>query len=377
MADHYPWQLLDHIPWHHFTSPRHQWDVLPTFLVGESMFLTFAVAALAHAWRRGSGHLLIWFAAVIAGTANDLIFMALPLVDNFWQAQATIMLTPRLPLYIPCVYVCFLYYPTVAARRLGMNAWATAALAGLLGILFYAPYDIVGAKFLWWTWHDTDQPIATRILGAPTSSSLWVVTFTGSFAWLIGRVLRDGVELPARAFLRGFALVAGLTTALMMVQMSLLQQLGGGVPGYASLAAGLLFYAAVVWAGKRAAKPAENAPDGFARTVIVAHYATLVFLMAAFSPETHSSTGLHQMPGACGVEARDITGLVRHEFLCVDNFDEDYTFDCTTAPEAGRAWYTVCGRPHRNFAAWLGGVLALGVMGIGVFSRVFGATGPQ
>jgi hypothetical protein len=57
-------------------------------------------------------------AALIAGTANDLIFMALPLVDNFWQAQTTIMLTPRLPLYIPCVYVCFMYYATVSVWRL-------------------------------------------------------------------------------------------------------------------------------------------------------------------------------------------------------------------------------------------------------------------
>jgi hypothetical protein len=40
----------------------------------------------------------------LVGTANDVIFMALPFVDNFWQSQATIMITPRLPLYIPCVY---------------------------------------------------------------------------------------------------------------------------------------------------------------------------------------------------------------------------------------------------------------------------------
>ena len=30
-----------------------------------------------------------------------------------------------------------------------------AALAGLMGEMIYAPYDITGAKFLWWTWHDT------------------------------------------------------------------------------------------------------------------------------------------------------------------------------------------------------------------------------
>jgi hypothetical protein len=28
-----------------------------------------------------------WVAAFTAGTANDAIFMMLPMVDNFWQAQ--------------------------------------------------------------------------------------------------------------------------------------------------------------------------------------------------------------------------------------------------------------------------------------------------
>ena len=110
--------MTEDLPWRHFTSPLHQWSVLPTFVIGEYLFIAGAIAALVHAQRNGGGFLLIWFAALIAGTANDLIFMTLPLVDNFWQAQATIMLTPRLPLYIPCVYVCFLYYPTVTARRL-------------------------------------------------------------------------------------------------------------------------------------------------------------------------------------------------------------------------------------------------------------------
>ena len=67
--------------------------------------------------------------ALIAGTANDMIFMALPLVDNFWQAQAMIMLTPRLPLYIPCVYVGFMYLSTVAVWRLDLPPLARAAWA--------------------------------------------------------------------------------------------------------------------------------------------------------------------------------------------------------------------------------------------------------
>ena len=36
-----------------------------------------------------------------------------------------------------------------------------------------------GAKFLWWTWHDTDAPIREKLLGAPIGSSSWVITFSG------------------------------------------------------------------------------------------------------------------------------------------------------------------------------------------------------
>jgi hypothetical protein len=35
--------------------------------------------------QQGRQHVFVWIASVVAGTANDAIFMALPMVDNFWQ----------------------------------------------------------------------------------------------------------------------------------------------------------------------------------------------------------------------------------------------------------------------------------------------------
>ncbi len=55
------------------------------------------------------------------------------------------MLTPRMPLYIPCVYIVFMYTGTLAANRFGLrHGLAEAALAGLLGELIYSTYDITG-----------------------------------------------------------------------------------------------------------------------------------------------------------------------------------------------------------------------------------------
>ena len=56
------------------------------------------------------------------------------------------MLTPRMPLYIPCVYIVFLYTSTVSCWRFGLPAMAAAAATGLMGELIYAPYDITGIK---------------------------------------------------------------------------------------------------------------------------------------------------------------------------------------------------------------------------------------
>ena len=63
-----------------------------------------------------------------------------------FQSQACIMLTPRMPLYIPLVYNVFLYTSTVAAWRLNLRPLAEAALTGLMGEMIYAPYDVTGEK---------------------------------------------------------------------------------------------------------------------------------------------------------------------------------------------------------------------------------------
>ena len=51
------------------------------------MFLYWIV----HAARHGRKYLAVWLAAFLAGTANDAIFMMLPMVDNFWQAQVRLV----------------------------------------------------------------------------------------------------------------------------------------------------------------------------------------------------------------------------------------------------------------------------------------------
>lgn len=373
-----PWQLAPHLPWQLFTSPAEKWSVQPSFVIGEYLFIGLALLALWHARSQSADpqnnqrkkHLLVWVGALLAGTANDIIFMALPLVDNFFQAQATIMLTPRLPLYIPCVYVCFMYFPTVAAWRTRLPPLARAMLSGLAGSLFYAPYDIVGAKFLWWTWHDTDMPIANRLLGAPIGSTMWVITFVAAFAWLCHRALAKDGSVRPRTFAKGLAMMAGLSTLLMMVQMTALQQLDGGVPGLIGLCVVAGLYGGwSLWSARKGGQPLSADPrrDGILFGAVAVYFTTLALIMAVFDPASHRSASLHQTYGPCGVVAKDITGNTRFKFICAAHYDEDFTFACAPLPKDGDDWYTVCGRPHTDFPRWMGGTATLGVVGIALF----------
>jgi hypothetical protein len=266
-----------------------------------------------------------------------------------------------------------MYPPTVSVWRLGLPLWPQAALSGLCGALFYAPYDIVGAKFLWWTWHDTDKSIASRLLGAPIGSTIWVLTFVMTFALLIGWAVRKSAVMDGRAFFRGVALVAGLTTVLMVVQITVLQQLDGGAPGPRGLCAVILVYAGIAaWGIGRTRQRTTLAlcrPAGPARPLLVAiavYFATLAFIMASVDPSSHASASLHQTVGECYLEASDITGMTRHQYLCAEDFDEDFSFACLdSVPGEGERWYTVCGKPHDRFArmmTWLALLCAAGVV---------------
>jgi len=110
------------LPWKPLSNPVDRFQVLPSFVLGEFMFITAAILLFIHALRNGKVYVMLWLSSLVTGTANDAFFMMLPIVDNFWQSQACIMLTPRMPLYIPCVYVVFMYTSLIGAWRFKLSA---------------------------------------------------------------------------------------------------------------------------------------------------------------------------------------------------------------------------------------------------------------
>ena len=65
----------------------------------------------------------------------------------------------------------------------------------------------------------------------------------------------------------------------------------------------------------------------------------------------------------------DVLGFTRYQYLCAEDYDEDFSFDCVDAPPSdGSEWYTVCGRPHTDFPRWMLTISLLAALGVGCFS---------
>jgi len=419
LGDTLTWLFLEHFreydkwPWSRFNSFERQVKEHPSFVCAEILFISLAVISFCHAWgTRDPGCArrlkLTWIATFIVGTVNDYIFMLLPVVDNFWQAQAVIMLTPRMPLYIPCVYNAFMYWPTTAAARVFYHGTrchlAEACLAGMLAGLFYAPYDVCGARFLWWTWHDSDPGVRLRWLGVPAGSTAWTITFNFSFSLLLRAAADKGWSQ-----LRSLAL-ACLSTLLMMLVLNVFTVLASekvGMPGPGTaLCAITAFGTVALW---RLVRPPSGGleprkllgPEPWAvRLAVLAYFAALVAIMVGSSPEAQVSTGAHQEFGPCGVTDVDLMGYPRVRYTCREKYPATYfSLDCPPAakgatgrweritPEesARRArgdvasWYTVCGRAGQAQGPYLAAVGALAALGSALFAWALasGAGGAQ
>eukprot|EP00948_MAST-09A_sp_MAST-9A-sp1_P004168 g4168.t1 len=84
-----------------------------------------------------------------------------------------------------CLYPGFIYLTAVTVDRLGMPEYTQPFLSGLLVVLFDMPFDIMGIKLLWWTWHDTDPNIYERSLWVPLTSYFFHATFASAFVFLV------------------------------------------------------------------------------------------------------------------------------------------------------------------------------------------------
>lgn len=250
------------------------------------------------------------------------------------------MLTPRFPLYLFGVYVAFLYLPIAMAWRLHLSPVSEAALAALLACCVYSPWDVVGARLIWWTWHDTDLLIGNRIVGVPCASTLWQLCFCFCFCGVLRASLGDARQHDTRplTFWRSLRTVVAaqlLPVPAMLMGMQAALFIGGlldGAPGLppppataTAVRATEFLLLAVAMRGASARLLTKGRTRHTPRTTSSASLLNLAFvILVGFLyctalvavPEQTFSTGIHQTFGPCGVPAMDLNGLRRNMYIC-------------------------------------------------------------
>ena len=173
----------------------HFWNE-PTFFGNELEFYILAALTFTHASRHGSRYVWLWLAILWHGFTVELVSYWFEAVDSFWHAQATFMMFGRRePLQIILVYPAYLYMAAIVVERTRVSELTQACLMGLLVVILDFPYDIMGIKLLWWTWHDTDSNLRDRSYWVPITSYFFHATFASSFSLIYNFARRRFVGL--------------------------------------------------------------------------------------------------------------------------------------------------------------------------------------
>lgn len=77
----------------------------------------------------------------------------------------------------------FYYIAVEVAYRTNITKVGFIVTVGLSVLLIDLPYDIIGIKFIHWTWHDTDPNIGDRLYWVPWTSFYFHMVFSASFSF--------------------------------------------------------------------------------------------------------------------------------------------------------------------------------------------------
>nr|CAB3261072.1 uncharacterized protein LOC100176636 [Phallusia mammillata] len=393
-------------------SIAEMWRNQPTFLLANVLYLTMAAAALKFAVRNGgwnSRYTYMWFAALLHGIVTECVVYHLPDVNNFWHSQTPIIFVgKRFPLYIVLFYPATITHAFIAAEKLRLPWFVEPFAVGLFDVIIDFPYDIMGIKLLWWTWHDTDPNIADRHYWVPWTSYFFHMGFHSSFAALLcgSRYLLTGSadkQKSSGSFVLEMLCVI-ITGALSMAAAVIFQMLpiyhglkdGFGIHSEVILFVVFALYAGIVLWFDRV--PSEEARGNYqtplswtkrvfneSSLLIAIHYLFYMVLVVFAKPENEKSYGMHEPigPASVKVDQYATSGVVytKQKYLDPTNYDEGYfDFRCTELGEVkgtpnitampelvGEQWYAVCGIPFSNHAEYIVVVWSFCLLGLYAF----------
>jgi hypothetical protein len=268
------------------------------------------------------------------------------------------------------MYLVFQYPAIQLARNMKLDWLGESAAAALLGTLIYHPYDIVGAKYVWWMWHRDDPIMLASEVGVPCASTFWTMAYTGALAVTFRYVSNRWGQMSATSTAALVAPVASL--GLMNVPFTFIYQplvLGCGVSEI-NVLNGFRAFCLFLVAWARLSRTAERKiePENILLLVVPLLCLTaLTVIVTNFDPADVQRHGLFQTFGSCEDRESAYFGWKdRSKFNCQEVSGRNaglWDFRCVTSlPNAGDKWYTVC--PTAFPAGWhnvFGMHLAFGV----------------
>ncbi|KAK0051004.1 hypothetical protein Bpfe_019524 [Biomphalaria pfeifferi] len=370
----------------------------PTYLYCELIFYLLGFITFCHAMRNGGRYRWLWFAAVAHGLTVESLSYFVPDIDNFWHAQSMVMLLgQRLPLHIIILYPVFLYVAVVAVSHMNLRWWAEPCAVGLTALLMDIPFDIMGVKNLWWTWHDDDPNIYDRHYDVPWTSYYFHASFAAAFTLIFFGVRRFFCKTVSKFQSQGFfcEFTVVIITGLFSMPLGILQFIPVyhplhdlyGLHSEVCVLLFLTFFFLLVWSADRHpfehARVPKSITDKFnliALTVLI-HLGFYIYIVLTAKPENIKSVGFHQPVGACDVPVDVATplgySLKKNKYLCVEHYFEEYfDFHCVKAPPAsGKEWYTICGTTYKNHAEYIIVVSAFSFIGLVWFWQLLNKSG--
>ncbi|KAL8608935.1 hypothetical protein ACOMHN_062684 [Nucella lapillus] len=385
--------------WIKFRSPRSLMKSHDTFLYCEITFYILGFLTFLHAVRSGGRFRWLWLGTILHGLTVECISYFVPDIDNFWHAQSSIMLLgQRLPLYVILVYPAFIYTASVAVSHMNLRWWAEPFAVGLSVVLLDVPFDILGVKLLWWTWHDDDPNLSDRHYWVPWTSYYFHAAFASSFTLVFHGVRTVFCAKLPKFQSAGFfcelacVVVAGLCSMPLGVLqfVPVYHPLHDSLGIHAEVCVMMLIcvYILIIWSADR--YPFETArgnnsfrASGEVVVGVVLHYSLYLYLVVYAKPEFTQSLGYHQPIGPCNetIPVHTPFGhvLEKKRYLCVDSFYEDYfDFRCVKKlPTSGKDWYLICGTRFPNHMEYIVVVAAFCALGLFWFWQLLLRSGPQ
>lgn len=353
------------------------WEHEREFLLFDVCALSLSALCLRHALRSTS-QLALYLSILFGGAIIDLTIRKIPQLASFWQAQNWLeLLDYSEPAYILFGMYAIFQYPAISlARNLQLDWVGETAASALFATVVYHPYDIVGAKYVWWLWHRDDPLMVPASMGVPVASTFWTMAYTGALAGAF-RVFASTASLQRWGVVRTAALVAPIASLVLMnAPFCLFYQplvLGLGLSEgdvlnlFRVFCALLTVYA--LWT-KSSRKEDEN--TGAGHTLLLAvpmlHFAALAAIVVAFDPAEVRRHGLWQTYGNCDTREIAYFGwLERSKYNCDEASGRNallWDFRCLEKlPQLGAQWYTVCPLPFPDgWLTFFGAHLAVGVV---------------